>query len=167
MNNLLPPHARVWVYQSVRAFNENETAFAEDKIKEFVRQWTSHREQVTGDGFLLYNRFVVLMADEEQVAIGGCSVDSSVRFVKSLEQHLNTNFFDRWNIAYIKNNEVRNCGMAEFEKLVECGDVSDETIVFNNLVHTKKDFETNWKVPYAKSWLKNLALSHTPFNSVL
>lgn len=167
MHSLLPPHARVWVYQSTRPFTENESASIAEKVNLFVQQWTSHKAGVIGDGLLLYNRFVVLMADEEQVGVSGCSVDSSVRFIKSLEQELNTNFFDRWNIAYFKNNEVHNCGMADFEKLIESGEVNDETIVFNNLVQNKKDFEANWKVPYAKSWLKNFAKSNTRFSSVL
>ena len=167
MNNLLPQHARVWVYQSSRPFTADECSLITEKTKQFVKQWTSHREQVTGDGFVLYNRFVVLMADEEQVSLGGCSVDSSVHFIKGLGAELNINFFDRWNIAFLINGELRSCGMPEFENLIARGEVSDETIVFNNLVQNKKDFETNWKVPYANSWLKKLAGSHTPFTSVL
>lgn len=167
MNNLLPSHSKVWVYQSVNPFTETEAQIISEKVKQFVRQWTAHKEQVTGDGFVLYNRFVVLMADESAVGVSGCSMDASVHFIKGLANEFNTDFFDRWNIAYMENDKVVSCNRADFEKLVESGTVNDDTFVFNNLVQTKKDFETNWKVPYAKSWLKNLVQTHTSFSSVL
>lgn len=167
MSNLLPPHSKVWVYQSVNPFTETETKIISEKVKQFVRQWTAHKEQVTGDGFVLYNRFVILMADESIVGVSGCSMDASVHFIKELGLEFNTNFFDRWNIAYMENDKVLSCNRADFEKLVEFGKVNDDTIVFNNLVQTKRDFETSWKISYAKSWLKNLVQTHTAFSSVL
>jgi len=123
---------------------DESTAVAAN-IKQFVSQWTSHKEGVAGDGILLYDRFVVLMADEELTAVGGCSIDSSVRFIKNLETEFRTNFFDRWNIAYKKDHEVLSCNMTEFGKLVENREVTDDTVVFNNLVQSKRDFETNGK----------------------
>lgn len=167
MNNVLPLHSKVWVYQSVNPFNETETQLISEKIKLFVQQWTAHKEQVTGDGFVMYNRFVVLMADESEVGVSGCSMDASVHFIKGLAAEFNTNFFDRWNIAYMENEKVLSCNSETFEKLVESGKINDDTVVFNNLVQTKKDFETSWKISYAKSWLKNLAQTHTAFSSVL
>lgn len=167
IKNLLSPSSRVWIYQSVKKLNTDQSLLAAAKIKQFVSQWTSHKVGVAGDGVLLFDRFVVLMADEEQTGVGGCSIDSSVRFVKSLEKELETNFFDRWNIAYKKDREVLSCNMAEFGKLVEKKEVNDDTIVFNNLIQTKIDFEKKWQVPYKDSWLKNVEVTHTSFSSML
>lgn len=47
---------------------------------------------MTGDGFVMYNRFVVLMADESEVGVSGCSMDASVHFIKGLAAEFNTNF---------------------------------------------------------------------------
>lgn len=167
IENLLPSNSRVWVYQSVKKFADSESAVVAEKIKQFVSQWTSHKVGIVGDGFILYDRFVVLMADEEQTQASGCSIDSSVRFIKNLEKEFKTNFFDRWNIAYKKEREVLSCNISDFGKLVESGEVHDETIVFNNLVQTKKDFETLWQIPYKNSWLKNIEATHTSFSSML
>ncbi len=167
IKNLLSPGSRVWVYQSITKLSADQCLFAEAKIKQFVSQWTSHKVGVAGDGILLFDRFVVLMADEEQTGVGGCSIDSSVRFVKSLEKELGTNFFDRWNIAYKKDREVLSCNISEFGKLVENKEVNDDTIVFNNLIQTKADFEKKWQVPYKDSWLKNVEVAHSSFSSML
>ncbi len=167
IKNTLPDTSRVWIYQSTRKFTAGEASTIRQRIKEFVTQWTSHKNGVTGDGDLLYDLFIVLMADESQTGVSGCSVDSSVHFVQSLAHEYKTNFFDRWNIAYKKGEEVFPCQKNEFEKLVDTGEITDETIIFNNLLNTKTDFENKWQLPYHQSWHKNVRSAHTSFNSVL
>jgi hypothetical protein len=167
IENDLAPGSKVWVYQSVRQFTPGEAQTLRNKLKNFVAEWTSHKVGVIGDGDVLFDRFVVLMADEDKVGVSGCSIDSSVHFVKALEHEYRTSFFDRWNIAYFKNKEIVSCHRNEFEKLVDEGLVKDDTIVFNNLVHTKADFESKWQIPYAQSWLKNLRTAGVSFSSIL
>ena len=165
--NSLSPLSKVWIYQSNRLFTESEAATVTHKINEFVKAWTAHKLQVSGAGVLLYNRFIVLMADESQVGVSGCSVDASVHFIRAIGQEFEVNFFDRWNIAYKKDEEVLSCPRAEFEQLVEQGAITDNTTVFNNLVQTKAELETKWEITYKDSWLKNLSAAHTSFSSVL
>ena len=167
LNNQLSPLSKVWIYQSNRPFTETEAAILTERINSFVKQWTAHKLEVSGDGALLYNRFIVLMADETHVGVSGCSVDSSVHFIRNIGTEFNVNFFDRWNIAYKKNGEVLSCSREEFSKLVETGIITDETIVFNNLVQTKAELETKWEVAYKNSWVKNLGAVNTSFSSVL
>jgi hypothetical protein len=167
IENSLPPCSKVWIYQSTRRFTQGEAETIREKVKQFVAQWNSHKVGVAGDGELLFDRFIVLMADELQVGVGGCSIDSSVHFIKSLGNEYRTNFFDRWLIAYKKDDTVLACNREEFEKLIEAGEIADDTIVFNTLLNTKKDFDGKWEVPYSESWLKNLRSSHVSFSSIL
>jgi len=167
VDNHLPDTAKVWVYQSTRKFTLAEAISIRQRINEFVSQWTSHKAEVTGWGDILHNRFIVLMADNEQVHLGGCSIDSSVRFVKALEAEFNAKFFDRWNIAYVHDNDVLSCTREQLCKLIEEGGIHDETIVFNNMVQTKHELNTQWQIPYKSSWLKGIAATHTSFNSIL
>ncbi|MDB5281320.1 MAG: hypothetical protein JWO06_395, partial [Bacteroidota bacterium] len=84
IQNSLPPSSKVWIYQSSRPFSQGETETIRERIKQFVAEWNSHKVGVIGDGELLYDRFIVLMADEQQVGVSGCSIDSSVHFIKTL-----------------------------------------------------------------------------------
>lgn len=167
IEDTLPENARIWVYQSNRKLKTEEVLDLQVHLGDFVSRWTSHKIGVAGSGHLLYNRFVVFMADEEAVKLGGCSIDSSVRFLKETQRRIQTDFFDRLSIAYRKGNEVESCTPPEFQKLVEAGVIQDETLVFNNLIQTKKELFTHWEIPYRDSWHKNLAVSHTPFSSLL
>lgn len=167
IQNNLPHNAKAWVYQSTRSFTLPETVAIKRQINQFVEQWTSHKVDVVGWGDLLYERFVILMADDDQVKLGGCSIDSSVRFIKNLEDTYQTRFFDRWNLAYKQGNEVLSTNRENFAQLLENGHIKDDTIVFNNLVQTKAELLDKWQIPYKDSWLKRIAVANTSFNSIL
>lgn len=146
------PGSRVWIFQSSREFSEAEAQQAAKLVKTFVEQWTSHSEKVVADGAVLYNRFVVLVADESLVSVGGCSLDSSSNFIRQLEQTFSITLFDRLTIAYRENGVIKTAGQHVFQQLIENGDVNSGTIVFNNLVSTLKDFNEKWEIPLAESW---------------
>ena len=148
----LPSGSRVWIYQSDRAFSEAESAAINTAISDFVSQWLAHKAKVIGDGRLLYDRFVVLVADEEKLQVSGCSIDSTVRFIKDLGAKYNVNFFDRFYTCYWDNDRIEGTDFEIFKTKLAQGLISEDTIVFNNLVHTIDDLNTQWQVPLSKSW---------------
>lgn len=148
----LPDNSRIWIYQSSRELTEQEAQQASALIKDFVQQWTSHSEKVVADGAIVYNRFIVLAADESFVTLGGCSIDSSMKAMRQLEQQFNIALFDRLNVAYRDNDAIKTASQSAFQNLFEQGAVNHDTIVFNNLVSTLKDFREKWETQLAKSW---------------
>ena len=148
----LPSTARVWVYQSDRAFTTTESAQVVEDIRAFVSQWLAHKAKVIGDGVLLFDRFVVLAADEEKLQVSGCSIDSTVRFIKDLGQKYGINFFDRFYTCYLENGEVKGVDFESFKQLYASHKVTDDTVVFNNLLTTVEVLNTNWQQPLSQSW---------------
>lgn len=148
----LPDNSRVWIYQSNRPLTEQETQQASALIKEFVQRWTSHSEKVVADGAVVYNQFIVLVADETFVSLGGCSIDSSVKVMRQLEEQFGITLFDRLTVTYRENGTIKTASQSNFQELFEQGIVNENTIVFNNLVPTLKDFREKWETPLAKSW---------------
>ena len=55
--------------------------------------------------FLYKNRFLILAVDESQASASGCSIDSSVKFVKAMESELGTDFFNRMNLVILNAKE--------------------------------------------------------------
>jgi len=146
----LPGNSKVWVYQSSRELNELEVQQIISLINEFVQQWTSHSQKVIAEGAVLYNRFIVLAADESAFTVSGCSIDSSIQFIKQLEQQFNIGLFDRLNIAYRDNETIKTAGQQDFQQMIDNRLVSNITIVFNNLVATVDEFNQNWELPLSK-----------------
>jgi len=148
----LPLQSKVWIYQSSRELTEDEARQITALLHDFVQQWTSHSRKVIAKGAVLYNRFVVLAADETAFTVSGCSIDSSVNFIRQLERQFNLSLFDRLAIAYRDNGKIHVAGRDEFQHLINRGIVTQDTIVFNNLVSTVHDFQHRWEVPLSESW---------------
>ena len=150
----LADESRVWIYQAERPFTDDEQREVNKRVADFISKWTSHTKSVKAGFELRYNRFLILLLDESHVAAGGCSIDSSVHFIKSLESEFQNRMTDRMKFAFKLRKEVEVVPRAEFERLVSDGAISDDTIVFNNLVATKKELDTSWEIPFSKSWHK-------------
>ncbi len=146
---------RVWVYQSSRPFDENEISLLKERIKAFTEEWSSHSQSLKAGGNILLGRFLQLKVDEDHTTASGCSIDSSVRFLQDLGFEFGTDFFDRLNFAYLDNGVVKTAHKDDFAALYQEGVITDETIVFNNLVKTEDEFKANWQIPLKNSWHKN------------
>jgi hypothetical protein len=146
------PQSRVWVYQSDRKFTSTEENEILNKLASFTNQWKAHGNELLAKAEIRYGFFIVLTVDESQVGVTGCSIDSSVRLIKEIEQEYHVDLFNRFNIAYKVNGEVVVNSKEDFETLVNIKQVTPETIVFNNMVQNLKELESKWEVPFQNSW---------------
>lgn len=145
--------SRVWVYQSSRPFSEKEQKEIEEQLHQFYTQWQSHGTPVKGWAGLLFNRFVIMMADETATGVSGCSTDSSVRIIKSMERQYSVNFFDRMSITFLVKDKPEMLPFAQVQYAIDKGYINAGTLLFNNIVTTKKELEEKWLVPVTESWL--------------
>jgi len=153
----LPDHSRVWIYQSDRQLNEKEIAHIRQLGQHFIDNWATHGTALKAALEVFHDRFIVLFADEMAVKASGCSIDSSVHFFKELEKVFEIELFDRLNIAFREGSkaEIQSMPMHQLLEKVEKGELPKELKIFNNLVETKANFETDWEIPLITSWLSN------------
>jgi hypothetical protein len=148
-------NSRVWIYQSSRPFSEKEELEINEQLYQFYAQWQAHGAPVKGWAKLLFRRFIVMMADESNVEVSGCSTDSSVRIVKSIERQYDVNLFDRLSITFLVKGQPEVLPMGQVQYAIDKGYISGDTLLFNNLVATKGDLFRNWLQPLSFSWLKD------------
>lgn len=145
-------HSRVWIYQSNRAFTTAEEQKIQQKLDDFTAQWQAHGHQLLAKGEIRHQRFIILSVDEQQAGATGCSIDKSVKLMKELEEQFNIDLFDRFQIAYREEEQIRSCNRQEFEDLLRSGQIHQDTLVFNNMVATRKELSSNWEIPMKDSW---------------
>ena len=148
----LPNNSRVWIYQSEREFNQKEIAVISEKAVEFINSWTRHGDDLKGSFTIKYNQFLVLAVDESFNNVSGCSIDSSVRFIQGLENELNLDLMNKMNVTFKDGENINLVKLADFQKFAKEQKITAETIVFNNMVNTKEDFENSWEIPAKQSW---------------
>ncbi|MFN4978126.1 MAG: hypothetical protein ACK5F9_09440 [Bacteroidota bacterium] len=145
--------SRIWIYQSNRLFSIGEAMEIEKILDQFAIEWKSHGTPVKGFGTLFFGQFIILMADEAQTGVSGCSTDSSVRTIKMIESSMKVSLFERTNIAFVVKEKIEILPLAQVQYAVEKGFIDENTLFFDNTIQTKKDFLVNWIIPMGKSWL--------------
>jgi len=150
----LPPQARIWIYQSDREFTEAESVEIEARIKDFVTEWSAHGQALQASGQLLHNRFVVLGTNADVTAPSGCSIDSSVQFIRTLESAYHVNLFDRTHLAFQDNGSIKTYALTEMPMVVAAGKVTAGTPYFDNLVGEAGALKNDWLKPAGNSWLR-------------
>jgi len=148
--------SRVWIYQSDRELYEDEVKQLHEILNKFAAEWTAHNHQLKAKAEIRYNRFLILIVDENQAGASGCSIDKSVNFIKRLEQEFGITLLDRFNLAYREGEKVLSAPRDEFEDLLRSGKINSNTIVYNNLVQNLEQLETKWEVPFKDSWHNQL-----------
>ncbi|HLP65267.1 ABC transporter ATPase [Flavobacterium sp.] len=148
----LPPESRIWIYQSNRKFSDDEMVEIEKDLNEFLNNWSAHGAALEASYQLKYNRFIIIAVNQEVQAATGCSIDSSVAFIQSLEQRYNVDLLDKMNVTFKNGEHVAHKTLIDFKRMAKEKAVTANTIVFNNLVNTIEEWNDNWEVPAGDSW---------------
>lgn len=148
-----PKSSRIWVYQATRELKPTELEYILLSLKKFIPAWTAHDQQLSAHGWVANKLFLFLMVDESQAGASGCSIDSSVAFIRSLGEKLNIDWFDRLTFAYKDDGDrIHLIHKDELPDAYQSGKVHDNTIFMNTLINTLGDIEKKWEVPLKDSW---------------
>ena len=148
----LPENSRIWIYQANRKLSDDEIAIIGDKTRDFLSNWTAHGANLEAGFEIRYNRFIVIGLNQANASASGCSIDTSVRFIQSLEKEFGIDLLDKMNVTFYNGKFIAHKSLADFKKMAKARSVSPNTVVFNNLVNTKAEYKEHWEVPAKDSW---------------
>ena len=148
----LPLESKVWVYQSNRKFSDDEVKEITLELTDFQNNWVAHGTSLEASFEIRYNRFIILAVNQEVQVATGCSIDASVQFIQNLEQKHNVDLLDKMNVSFKQGEFITHKTLLEFKKLAKDKSVSENTIVFNNLVNNIEELNENWETPASESW---------------
>lgn len=138
------PNAKVWIYMSDRNFTDDEVEQIQKRIDLFVHEWKSHGQGILAYGRLIYNQILIFIVDESKSTVSGCSIDSSVRFVKEISTFYKVDFFKR-NLTYIDDNAIK------IKELEEVKNLNTNVLVINPFFKDLEEFRSSFLVPIEQS----------------
>lgn len=148
----LPEESRIWIYQSNRKFSDAEFAEIDTAVQSFLNEWAAHGTSLEASYQLKYNRFIILAVNQDVQMATGCSIDASVEFIQSLEKKYSVDLLDKMNVTFKLGEHIAHKPLLDFKKMVKDKAVTENTIVFNNLVNNVQEFNESWEVAAADSW---------------
>jgi hypothetical protein len=135
----LSDNSRVWLYLANRKLDATELHYASEKLFEFLSAWKAHGKSLTCNATILFSQYLVISVDEKIVSASGCSIDSSVHFVKSLSSELKVDFFNRMNVlSYVNESEIRAVNYFDA--------VNNRQSYLNPLIDKLEDLRSNWLI---------------------
>lgn len=149
----LPDHARLWVFAASRPLSGAEQARLLDQVDAFQRSWAAHGTPLTSGRALRYDRFLLIGVDERAAGVSGCSIDALARGLRTLEQELGVELLNNAPVLYREGESIRRLSRPEFHRLASAGQVTPETLVFDNTVATVGGVRSGrWEGPAGNAW---------------
>ena len=141
----LATNSKVWIYTSDRQLDDSEMAYLQNQSTSFVNEWAAHGVGLKAESLVYKNRFLILAVDESQANASGCSIDSSVKFVKAMESELETDFFNRMNLVILNaKEELESVHVSDLKKFMNAS-------VYNPMITTLEQLREEWLIPVSAS----------------
>lgn len=150
--NAQPKDALIWVYQANQMITEEIADKIQSFAEDFLNDWESHGKPIMGSVEVKHDLFLVIAASSDDDNMCGRAKDAQLKFVKALEKETGVTLTDRMQMAYKKDGKIVRASFNELNNLVKEGEVTAETIVYNNLVANYDEFTTNWETEAKNSW---------------
>ena len=151
--NSLPENARIWVYQSDRILNDSEMGEISQYLSTQISGWESHGSPLQASFEFFYDKFLVIGVNTLYQDPSGCSIDTSTRWLKEIQQNFGIDFFDR-SIAYFEDDTLNFFPILEAKKQVLSGKVKANTTVLNHQIGSLIELKNNWKLKASDSFMK-------------
>lgn len=143
---------RLWIYQCDRVLSEEDVSTLKANMQHFCNNWQAHGQPLEAKAQVLENTFLILSVNEQLAEATGCSIDSSVHFLQKVANELNIDFFNRLNVVYKNNEGVQVVHSSALSDLFASGKINKDTIFYNPLIQSDKDFVSNWEIPFHEHW---------------
>ena len=135
----LPGSSRVWTYLCNRALSSKEVNEVQLELNLFTKSWKAHQKQLNASANIIYDQYVVFAVDESAAEITGCSIDASVHFMKTLQEKISADFFNRMNVLIRFGSANKHISYNDLENY------RGES-VFNPRIERLEQLRENWLV---------------------
>lgn len=159
----LPDESRLWVFGVGRPLDGVEERAFMDMVDGFLESWVAHGAPLRCGRDWRRGRFLLVAVDESSVPPSGCSIDAMVRVLKGQESVLETAIVDNAPVWFLDDDsgEVRSVSRSEFKRLAEQGDVTPETVIFDNTVTRMNEARAGrWERPAHEGWHQEAFFGH-------
>jgi|TARA_B100001939_G_scaffold335427_1_gene337449 hypothetical protein len=147
-------HSPIWVFQSNKILDSSLISQIEVDVNNFLNNWTSHNLEMKSSYKILHRLFLIISVENNFSNPSGCSIDKLINFIKNINQIYNIDFLNRLNVSFRHENKIKVVELIEFKNLILNGIIDSDTIVFNNMIHTKAELNENWETKVSESWYK-------------
>ena len=149
----LSDSARVWFYFVPNDLSDAQlNKFEHDRLN-FLASWNTHGKSNQAEIMFFEKKLIMVIAQNQNESISGCSIDKSVAWIKSLSLEWGMDLLDRnWVLYEDMHHQTILCRLNQFWAKRKAKEVTDQTLLFDTTCQTLHEVRERWKVPFHQSW---------------
>jgi hypothetical protein len=146
----LPETSKIYIYPASRKLYPKEVPIVTEKVGMFLDNI------LPNDLFfeIKYDRFLIIIVSD-RTPLSSDQNEDLASLILDLQKELNIGLMDKVNVCFKQGEFVQLKEIPDFKKLIKNKGVSKKTIVFDNLINTKSEYECCWEVPANISWISH------------
>jgi hypothetical protein len=150
----LPEKSRIWVFTASRPLSSSDESYLTSLLTRVFALWTKKSPGVRGVFEFRDARFLLVGADEREALVSGCGIDAMMQWMKQIESESGLRLVDRMQVYWRDaDGVVRSAHRAEFKRLLDAGEVTPQTRVFDTAAATSDVLrDGRFELPLAESW---------------
>jgi len=148
--NLLSDNSKIYIFPSNRKLYPKEIPLIKVKMETFLKEIS----KIDLAFEIQYDRFLILLVSHE-TPLNMEQNDALVNLIQQFEKEYKITLLDKVNVCFKQGEFVQLKEMNAFKKLIKSKGVSKKTIIFNNLITTKSEYDCCWETPAEDSWISH------------
>ncbi|MEN8123624.1 MAG: ABC transporter ATPase [Bacteroidota bacterium] len=149
--NLLNETSKFYVFPSSRKMYPEEFTAINQKVKQFLQNLIA----VNSFFEIKYQRFIIIFISEE-TPLSIDQNESLILLLNTFENEFKISLIDKVKVFFKQGAYVQVKEIPDFKKLIKNKSVSKKTLIFNNFINTKSEYDCCWEVPADESWVSHL-----------
>lgn len=142
--------SKLLIYPSTRKFYEKEVPEITKRINDFLEDFKDLRFHFKFE----YDRFLIIFIAEE-TPLDIEQNEKIIEFIQELEKNYKVSLIDKIKVFFKQGEYVQVKEVPDFKKMIKNRSITKKTIVFNNFIYTRSEFDCCWEVPAEESWISH------------
>jgi len=146
----LPETSKIYIYPASRKLYPKEVPIVIEKVNSFLESILVNELFFE----MKYDRFLIFFVSDH-TPLSTEQHEDLVSLILSIERELDIGLMDKVNVCFKQGEFVQLKEIPDFKKLIKNKGVSKKTIVFDNLINTKSEYDCCWEGPANTSWISH------------
>jgi len=142
--------SKLLLYPSSRKFYKNEVPEIVEKVNGFLKSFKESKFHFK----LEYDRFLIIFIAED-TPLDMEQNEKIIEFMQALEKEYDVSLIDKIKVFFKQGAYVQVKEVPDFKKMIKKRSITKKTIVFNNFIYTRSEFDCCWEVPAEESWISH------------
>jgi hypothetical protein len=151
----LPPTSRIWIYPSTTNLESVREEMSNRYIRPFCESWKVHGQPLNSSFRWIDGYFLVLGVDETHQPASGCSIDSSVALIRTLQEEYKVDLMNRLYVHVWHNSQkLEVLAPADVPHAISENRLSSDSLVYQTALTQKSQLEHELLQPAGSTWLQ-------------